>query len=127
MVDYLGQSVASLPRRCAVLLLPMHHFLTFVIRHQLAEVRCDQSSFIGPPRRLGRPRSVRFVMTIKEALLNPGNSIGQQPACSSRATSRLSLRLREGSDEIGAADNADHSATAKHRHAFYAVGGQQPC
>src|SRR5215471_9560150 len=64
---------------------------------------------------------------MKEAPLDPDNSIGQRSACFPGVAGRLVLRFRESSDEIGAADDADDAAIAEHRHALYAVGGQHPC
>jgi hypothetical protein len=66
------------------------------------------------------------MLTVQEAPLQRGYSIGQQSAPSAGARRLLSWLCSDGAQDIGAADNAHNASVAQHRCAFDAVSGEQP-
>ena len=65
---------APLLRSSAALLLPMQHFLALVIRHQLAEIRCQRSRPARVSQRLGPSRAIHIILTMTIALLDADNA-----------------------------------------------------
>lgn len=62
---------------------------------------------------------------MQKPLLDRGNSITQDSAWPTPVAIRLQLDLRERSDEIGPADDADDPVVTQYRDALDAVRGQQ--